>query len=882
LSNAGIKTGLILPSKKIAFFAKKSPARNKLSRALSDASYKDVPHWLFGFSMKLAIIFIAAFLIFGAANAQKSKLPPCSGEYTIFFGKWTNCSGTLTSAATGTTYVGEFKDNGYHGYGTLTARDGSIYEGQWFNDKINGQGSLTFSDGGKYVGGFKDAKFHGKGRIYAPNGVLLKEGEWENDVYQALPIPAQIYRDQQPISPISMANAQKSKLPPCSGEYTIFFGKWTNCSGTLISAATGTTYVGEFKDNGYHGYGTLTARDGSIYEGQWFNDKTNGQGTLIFPNGGKYVGGFKDAKFHGKGRTYAPNGVLLKEGEWENDVFLEDDWRRAESEKKLLSDAFLNLKNSNSIWTEKVSLVVSNLLKIWLDGNSFDSLTEIPPPTFPLALNLIQDKWETNKEFEDRVLSSRANRQKEIERIQADYRERVNKRNVDVQRISKERTEKEKQLSAHKIELITKALKYINLQIVPKNSTLDPERGTLYIEASIDGDKVEKYEYKNAPPEIRREAITSIGSLKMTPEFYVTDSGQFGIKVIYIEAGGVKVAGNPAPIGSGSQAPRVATIDSPISNMPVLTQQSAIIVDRNQVDQILYRDENESLRKRLEDQRKSQEIALAEETKKASAEAARLRAESDALRQRQRELEFQIATTSRAPVNYGKALNAHALVIGNGAYSGGSRLTNPTNDARAMSKKLRGLGFVVTEAIDADRVTLVKALSEFSKSAVQADITLLFYAGHGVQITGTNYMLPVDLNLNDISQAPLQGISLNDVIEKYLPGKTKLVFLDSCRDNPLMQVASRGVSRGLAPINVSEGTLISYATKDGQVAQDGDGKNSPFTTALLEHLGDPDDIAVVLRKVREKVMKNTGNKQQPWEYGSLTGGALVLSAIKAQ
>ena len=95
-----------------------------------------------------------------------------------------------------------------------------------------------------------------------------------------------------------------------------------------------------------------------------------------------------------------------------------------------------------------------------------------------------------------------------------------------------------------------------------------------------------------------------------------------------------------------------------------------------------------------------------------------------------------------------------------------------------------------------------------------------------------------------------------------------------------MQTASRSVSRGLAPINASEGTLISYATKDGQTAMDGDGKNSPFTTALLEHLGDPDDIAVVLRKVREKVMRNTNNRQQPWEYGSLTGGELVLSAIR--
>lgn len=240
--------------------------------------------------------------------------------------------------------------------------------------------------------------------------------------------------------------------------------------------------------------------------------------------------------------------------------------------------------------------------------------------------------------------------------------------------------------------------------------------------------------------------------------------------------------------------------------------------------------------------------------------------------------QFQIATPNILPSQ--KSIKAYALVIGNSAYAGSSRLANPVNDARAFASKLRELGFKVTEITDADRSKLVSALAQFSRNASDADLSLLFYAGHGVQITGTNYMLPVDLNLNDLTQAPLQGISLNDVVEKYLPGKTKIVFLDACRDNPLMQVASRGVSRGLAPINVSEGTLISYATKDGSVAQDGDGRNSPFTSALLEHIGDPDDIAVVLRKVREKVMKNTGNKQQPWEYGSLTGGALVLSALK--
>ena len=532
------------------------------------------------------------------------------------------------------------------------------------------------------------------------------------------------------------------------------------------------------------------------------------------------------------------------------------------------------------LWTDRVAKETGTLLKLWLEENSYIASNEVPAPIFPVALKIEQDKWESNKEFEDRVAMLRAERQKQIERIQSEYKSKVEMRNNEIQKITLLRAEKEKQLPAFKVGLIKQALNNLNLKVVPRSSIFDPDRSILYVDVTIDGGNLERYEFKGTSIQVRREAITTTGNIKLSPEFFVTDSGQFGIKAMNLESSGVKVSGTPTLADAGSQTLRLATIDVPITNMPELRQQSALTVDRNQVEQILYRDENDSLRKRLEEQRKAQELVLAEENRKASTETAKLRAEAEIARNRQRELELQLASTSRTPVNYGKALNAHALVIGNSAYPGSSKLPNPVNDANSMSLKLQGLGFTVTQALDTDRTKLVNALSQFASSAAGADITLLFYAGHGVQITGTNYMLPIDLNLYDLTQAPLQGISLNDVVEKYLPGKTKLVFLDACRDNPLMQVASRGVSRGLAPINVSEGTLISYATKDGSVAQDGDGKNSPFTSALLEHIGDPDDIAVVLRTVREKVMKATGNRQQPWEYGSLTGGTLVLSAIK--
>ena len=262
-----------------------------------------------------------------------------------------------------------------------------------------------------------------------------------------------------------------------------------------------------------------------------------------------------------------------------------------------------------------------------------------------------------------------------------------------------------------------------------------------------------------------------------------------------------------------------------------------------------------------------------QELEAARREIARLKAEAEALKAQ--------APQPVITVNYAAINSAHALVIGNSSYPGSAKLTNPRNDAKAISAKLRFLGFKVTEVIDASRAQMVRSLSKFSEASEKADVTLLFYAGHGVQISGINYMIPVDTNLSDISEATLQAISLNSVVERYLPGKTKLVFLDACRDNPLMTASSRGVTRGLAPINVSEGTLISYATKDGQTAADGTGqKNSPYTAALLEHLGDPQDIGIVLRTVRAKVMQRTDNRQQPWEYGSLTGGALVLTTIK--
>ena len=219
-----------------------------------------------------------------------------------------------------------------------------------------------------------------------------------------------------------------------------------------------------------------------------------------------------------------------------------------------------------------------------------------------------------------------------------------------------------------------------------------------------------------------------------------------------------------------------------------------------------------------------------------------------------------------------------ALVIGNGGYKSGF-LKNPKNDAEEIAKKLTKFNFDVTVVYDTSREKLIQALDSYSHKSKDSAVSIFFYAGHGVQVNGINYLIPVDMDLRSVSQVTLRGIPLNNIIEEFMPSKTKLIFLDACRDNPMLLSKTRNMTRGLAPVNVPSGTLIAFSTKDGSVAQDGDDKHSPFTAALLKHLDAPDDISVVLRKVRTEVKRITNDKQEPWDYGSLEGGALVLSKI---
>jgi len=219
-----------------------------------------------------------------------------------------------------------------------------------------------------------------------------------------------------------------------------------------------------------------------------------------------------------------------------------------------------------------------------------------------------------------------------------------------------------------------------------------------------------------------------------------------------------------------------------------------------------------------------------------------------------------------------------ALVIGNSAYKDDlPALPNPANDAKLMAKTLKGVGFDVVEAEDASQDEMKKAIAEFSDKLAAAGpegTGLFFYAGHGLQVAGENYLIPVDAKIKSERDVDLVSISANTVLKQmdFAGSAVNIIILDACRNNPLGDGA-RSISRGLAKIETApRGSFIAYSTAPGSTAADGDGANSPYTTALAETITEPGlSISDVFQEVRTKVLASTGNVQTPWDSSSLTG-----------
>jgi uncharacterized caspase-like protein len=233
-----------------------------------------------------------------------------------------------------------------------------------------------------------------------------------------------------------------------------------------------------------------------------------------------------------------------------------------------------------------------------------------------------------------------------------------------------------------------------------------------------------------------------------------------------------------------------------------------------------------------------------------------------------------------------------ALVIGNGKYENAGVLANPINDANAVANLLTKAGFDrVDLRLNLGVVEFKRAVREFVDRAANADVAVVYYSGHGLEFGGVNYLIPVDAKLMSVLDVDDEAVSLDRIL--MAAGHVKklsLIILDACRENPFHPAAdnagvTRSVSMGLAGVGqTSADTLIAFAAKAGSVSYDGDGPNSPFTTALLKYITQPGlDIRLALGKVRDDVLRATNHRQEPYVYGSLGGDnvALVPAVVEA-
>lgn len=216
-----------------------------------------------------------------------------------------------------------------------------------------------------------------------------------------------------------------------------------------------------------------------------------------------------------------------------------------------------------------------------------------------------------------------------------------------------------------------------------------------------------------------------------------------------------------------------------------------------------------------------------------------------------------------------------ALVIGNSHYQSLSQLQNPANDAQDMASTLRHIGFETTLLQDASRTALLAELASFQRRIRPDTVALVFYAGHGLQVAGQNYLMPIDARADNELAVKTQGIPLDEIFNlmEVAGARLKIVYLDACRNAPPQLLATtRSAAVGLAPVKKASGTLIEFATEPGNVAQDGGphARNSPYTAALLRHLPRPGlQIEQISKLVRAEVLSVTGGLQRPWSESAI-------------
>ena len=671
-------------------------------------------------------------------------------------------------------------------------------------------------------------------------------------------IQTQVAKGDEPLQQQQVAH--NSSLKICKGTY------WDNCFGTY-TWPNGERYVGEWKSGQYHGQGTYT-----------YSDNT------------KYVGGWKDFEWNGQGTRYAANGTILEQGIYKNGKRIHPTQTQVAKIKPKIDDKSPTIKDfldgisleikRNKNLDKYIKLIIENRINISklsddsnIDYHLWDSkgrnilVESIKSENIELINSIIKNPLSCLECFDVNgdtplIAAIKVQNINIVEKLidagaSVQYNSRpcystVSEKKIDF--LGNKLVEREACRNFHGplIVAIKNHQKKIANILVSKGANIQFDHTLLN---------------KIAPAEIRRIDIELLligksineNEKKFLLYYYFLGYGSADQLRYFlsIDANLNRSILNPPSDRWGSPLSQLAGSKAEYKKFEVLIEYGADPawndgeamkvhkryggLENDLIGRILQRPMNKFV--------KAQEIAKIE------------------------------PKPDNSTTVYNDNRRKVALVIGNDDYAHAVPLDNPKNDARAMSSMLKKMGFKVFSGTDLDHAGMLRQIREFVGEARQADIALAFYAGHGIQVGGQNYLIPVDARLEEPSAIDFELINVSK-ITNYIGGLNKvgIILLDACRDNPFARKLSRSlgtrsaqVGSGLAQIrSEGGGLLVGFATAPDDVAVDGDGKNSPFTTALLKHFPTSGmEVQRVMTRVKAEVIKITKNDQRPWHNSDL-------------
>ena len=695
--------------------------------------------------------------------------------------------------------------------GSWTWKNGDKYYGDWQNGRRTGKGTYTWAEGGKYTGEFKDESLHGQGTHITAAGSKYV-GEFKDDAYNGRGI---LYLADGSISESGLwkdNNIVTSQYvdPNTFTRIARSFQGSANSDDERIERQRSQSRIPACLVSGYSDncFGTYTNDSGYRYVGEWKANKQHGQGTAVFADGDKYVGEFKDGKRNGQG-TYTFVDGTTQTGEWRDEKQHGQGTTTFADGRKYVGEYKDHRFSGKGIFYLANGSVSQS--GIWNDDKLITS-QYVDPNTFTRIA-----KGSTTPSAAEAL-------RLENERKAAQLEE-------DRKRIEEEKRQ---------ISLERQRIEALKGQALPPCQGNDATRWTncFGTETFRNGDK-SAAEYKDGK-RTGQGVFTWADGDKYVGEF--KDDKRNGQGIFYLANGSIAQTGiwNDGTLASSQYV-------DPNSFTRIAKGNSAPSAAEAQ------RLENERKAAQLEEERRKFE----EEKRQAALERQRIENQKVQI-----QVQAQVAPDNRRRL---------ALVIGNDNYSSMPVLNNAVNDSKSMNDALKQANFEVLYYKNLNKRGMEEALYTFAQKLGKDDVGMFYFAGHGVQANGKNFLIPVAENVKKSADVQFEGIDVNRVMAYLQDSKNSLniVVLDACRSS----LPERGgMSRGLTVTEAPQGSIVAYATSPGKAASDGDGGNSPFTKNLIRVMQRKGvKIEDVFKDVRVAVARETNGEQVPQEVSQLVG-----------